>query len=248
MGNTGTICTSEWASRRTVPPLTEDEIHVWLVHLPAVIHALPLLGSVLSQDERQRVARFRFPEHRQRSQATRGLLRHLLARYTGASPAAVSFRYGAHGKPALASGDIEFNTSHSGDYAVFAFGRGGALGVDIEQVREEMSQLESIARRHFSMIEHQQWAALPDAERTRAFFEFWTRKEAFVKARGDGVFSGLANFSVPLGESSVRDTDGMPLENWSVFTLPAIPGCAGTLVAHASGATPKFFLCNSVPE
>lgn len=224
-----------------LPPLAEKDLHVWLAHLPEERAHLEKFIAVLSPDERERVSRFRFDEHRERSQIARGLLRLLLSRYTGNDAAALNFACNSHGKPELPGSGLYFNTSHSGQYAVFAFTRAAAVGVDIEQVRGDMSRREEIAQKYFAPGEREQLRVLPESSRARGFFDLWTRKEAFVKARGDGLFSGLDQFETLLEEPRVLTVRGAPAVDWWICALPDVPGYSGAVVVNAAHCFPHFW-------
>jgi 4'-phosphopantetheinyl transferase len=233
-----------WTEPRDWPPLAAGEAHVWLAYLPSALPFLPRVATALSPEEVARAEQFRFETHRERWQLTRALLRSLLGRYANVSPGAITFAQGAHGKPALAQPEnsgIHFNTSHSGDYAVFAMTRAGDVGVDIEQVREDMSRCDEIAQRYFAPGECAHLASLPAPERTRAFFDCWARKEAFVKARGDGLFSGLDQFEVSLTEPRLLSVANGHARDWWLAVLPPIEGYAGATVVKSAACTPRFW-------
>jgi 4'-phosphopantetheinyl transferase len=176
--------------------LGADEVQVWLADLDRLPDAA-LAGS-LSADERERGRRLRFDRDRRRFVAARGLLRGLLARHLGLEPGRLRFRYGATGKPFLAGADgPRFNVSHSGGLALLAFAWGREVGVDVEQTRP-VPEAETIARRYFSAREAAELARLPGSEREAAFFRCWTRKEAFIKATGEGLSRPLDAFDVTL--------------------------------------------------
>src|SRR4051794_41389811 len=121
-----------WSDLTQWPELHAKEVHVWLAHLPSASAHFREYSSVLSNDEQLRAGRFRFEQHRERWEMSRGILRMLLSRYVGRQPSEIGFDYNAHGKPSLRDPDAPafyFNASHSGDYAAFAFTRGGAVGV-----------------------------------------------------------------------------------------------------------------------
>jgi len=182
-------------------PLPDDEVQLWRADLEAIGSNESRWQEVLSADESARAARFHFTRDRQRFLAARGILRTILASYLATDPGSVSFSYSKKEKPSLgplhADSDVRFNISHSGGIALFAFTRGRDIGVDVEQVRRD-SDLEAIARRFFSVHEQSQLAALPAHEKAEAFFRCWTRKEAYIKATGDGLSLPLSQFDVSL--------------------------------------------------
>jgi len=230
-----------WTEADVSPPLEPDAVHVWLVSVLDAVRDLERLVAVLSAGEQERIARFRFEEHRRRSQIARGLLRVLLSHYTGLAATALHFTYNAHGKPELPGAGLHFNTSHSGDYVALAFTRVAPVGVDIEQVRGDITRREQIAERHFAPGETRQLMALPESDRLRAFFDLWTRKEAFVKARGDGLFSGLDRFETLLGKPRLLTIEGKPAVNWWLCDLPEVPGYSGAVVVNATHCAPSFW-------
>jgi 4'-phosphopantetheinyl transferase len=179
--------------------LPTDELHIWRASLDRSPELTACLGAVLAPDERERAQRFYRPELGDRYIVGRGLLRVLLGRYLGAAPAEIELAYGEHGKPALAEprGAPCFNLSHSGAEAVFAFSASVEVGVDIELLNPERTHLR-VADRFFAPGEARSLRSLPEALQPRAFLHGWTRKEAFIKARGDGLSLPLDSFEVTL--------------------------------------------------
>lgn len=184
--------------------IPRGEIHSWLVPLTAPAEWVESFSHFLSSDEQQRAARFSFPEGRRRYTLARGVLRYLLGRYLHRDPAGLSFAYNSFGKPSLSGlpaestlPPLDFNLSHSHDLALYAFAREGALGVDLERQRAEVLG-ERLADRFFSPEEAHELAALEPSQQLRGFFDCWTRKEAYIKARGDGLSRSLSSFAVSL--------------------------------------------------
>jgi 4'-phosphopantetheinyl transferase len=200
-----------------------------------------LLAGPLSADERERAGRFRFDRDRRRFVAARGLLRLVLGRTLGLDPAGLRFAYGPRGKPSLADGPgLGFNVSHSGGLALLAFAWDRELGVDVEEERE-VKEAADIARRYFSHRESEELLRLPEGERKAAFFRCWTRKEAFIKATGDGLSRALDAFDVTLrpGEPArllrVEGEPGAKSRFWIEDLRPA-PGFAGALAVDGARA------------
>lgn len=175
------------------------DVHLWTVRLEASERNFGRCFIWLSADERARAERFHFDRHRRRFVLGRGALRSLLGSYLGIEPVDVSFTYGPQGKPALADAacPLRFNTSNSGDLAAYAFTNGCEIGIDVEQHRA-VRDLERIAGRFFSPEEAAELLELPAAEKASAFFNCWTRKEAYIKARGGGLSIPLNSFRVTL--------------------------------------------------
>ncbi len=211
------ILNPDQRASQSVFGLERDEVHVWHASLDLPEGAVSDLERSLSLDERERAARFRFAADRQRFVSGRGLLRLLAGAYLGCAPAAAPIGYGAFGKPYLAmrSGPeaIAFNLSHAGALVVFAFRRGHALGVDIEQLdcRLDVSQ---IAHQYFTAQETADIMARSTQERYLRFFEFWTLKEAVVKALGKGL-------TLPLREFDVSAIGEAPYQAQSLWLGPA---------------------------
>jgi 4'-phosphopantetheinyl transferase len=223
--------------------LAPDEIHVWRAELDRPEAAVERMARTLSPDEQERAKRFVLERVRTRFVAGRGLLRAILGRYLGREPHRLRFTYRERGKPALApaeSTDLSFNVSHSGGVALFAVARGREVGVDVEQLRP-MPRAERIAERFFSVPERRALAALPAARLVEGFFTCWTRKEAYIKARGDGLGHPLDQFAVtiapdePARLSAVGHGDASEIARWSLEGLPPGPGYVAALSAGGRG-------------
>jgi 4'-phosphopantetheinyl transferase len=178
--------------------LSKSDVHIWTLRTGASHSAAAKLERVLNRDETERAARFRFDHLRQSFVITHGAVRCLLARYLKLDPASIQFNYGSKGKPALASvTGIQFNVTHSGGLAAVALTVGCELGLDIEYIRP-LSEMTQIASQFFCTEESSEIMSLPPNERERAFFCCWTRKEAYIKAIGDGLSAPLDQFRVTL--------------------------------------------------
>jgi 4'-phosphopantetheinyl transferase len=226
------------ASTAAMPEPSRGPIDVWTARLDPPRPLRPHLAGYLSSDERERARRFVFPRDRDRFIAGRAFLRLLLAQYLGSDPGELVFRYGAHGKPGLAhdQGGLQFNLAHCGGLAVCALARGvDELGVDVERVRP-IADAADVARSSFSPGEVAELEAVPEPERLGAFFNAWTRKEAFLKALGDGLARPLDSFDVTLKPGDpprlVR-TAGDP-EEAERFSLHALEPEVGYLAAVAA--------------
>jgi 4'-phosphopantetheinyl transferase len=207
--------------------LSLAEIHLWSQSLavPAVEFA-----NLLAPDERERAARFRFDVHRNRYIVGRGRLRQILGGYLGIDPAGIVFAVGDHGKPSLAGGgELRFNLSHTGDLAVYAVTLEREVGVDVEQIRDLKE--DGIPERFFSKSEVTALRSLPRAQQPEAFFNCWTRKEAYVKAHGHGLSIALDSFDVTLrpGDPArfLRNAEG-----WSMEAFRLQPDFVGAVVAE----------------
>ena len=224
------------------PVLGAGEVHVWRACL-AYPPAGPL-HAVLSQDECDRVARFRSEQSRTRFVVAHAALRGVLARYLEAAPTDLRFTKNHYGKPALAGEEVQFNLSHADDMAAIAVTRSSEVGVDIERIRPGVEG-EEIARRFFSPREVEAFLALPPGEREAAFFRCWTRKEAFIKAVGEGFSFPLDQFDVafaPEEPPAILSIRGRSDEA-SRWTLAEFPVPEGYLAAVAVRATGLRVVC-----
>lgn len=213
----------------------EGEVDVWQVSLDASPERVTALLATLSDDERQRAQRFQFDRHRRRFVVARATLRQILAGYTGRPAEALVFTYGTQGKPALVGGGPRFNVSHSEERALIAIAR-AEVGVDVEALRE-VAGADRIAERFFSLPEREELRALPEARRTEGFFTCWTRKEAYVKARGEGLAHPLDAFAVsaaPGSPAHIRSTSPRAgdVARWSLAALPVGEGFVGAVAVE----------------
>jgi 4'-phosphopantetheinyl transferase len=172
--------------------------HAWLDREPEAVEEL---YALLSSDERARASRFHFDRDRDRYVVGRGVLRTLLGDALGMPPELVAFEYGAQGKPRLAIPGPRFNVSHSGAVALYVLSWSAEVGIDVELYRPEFAR-EHIAERFFSPAEVATLRSLPDDVQPHAFLTCWTRKEAYIKARGEGLSLPLDRFDVSLHPDS----------------------------------------------
>ncbi len=182
-----------------VPPgFLAGQVHIWTMPTQAAEPVVAGLERVLSRDELERASRFRFPHLAGAYVITHGVLRLLLARYLDRDPAAISFEYGVQGKPAVSENpQLDFNLTHSEGMAAVAVTVGCALGLDLEHLRP-ISDIEEIAGRYFCPEEAAELLSLAPGQREQAFFRCWTRKEAYIKAVGDGLSCPLDSFQVTI--------------------------------------------------
>jgi 4'-phosphopantetheinyl transferase len=230
-----------WLPAPGEPRLGPEEVHVWRASLSRDAEEVEKFRASLDPEETRRAAKFHFERDSTRFVVARGLLRDILGRYLACAPALIRFAYSAYGKPSLDEDDrgLRFNVSHSHGAALFAFTRGREVGVDVELLRDDFASLD-IAERFFSGAETRALTSLPAGLRTRAFFNCWTRKEAYIKALGEGLSHPLDCFAVSLapGEPArLVSTDGDPLEaaEWSIIELDPFQAHAAALAVRARG-------------
>jgi 4'-phosphopantetheinyl transferase len=229
---------SNWQSGPVEPHLQPNELHVWRASLACGSATLDRMEASLAEDEKKRAQRFLFQRDRNHFIAGRGILRDLLAKYLSRAPAELKFRYGPQEKPALDVDDsqqsVRFNLSHSHGLAVFAFSLDREVGIDLELVRPDFAT-DEIAARYFSARELAELHALPANARAQGFFLCWTRKEAYVKARGAGLYIPLDSFSVSLTPGQFEILQSVDSEQWTVRSLRPGAGFLGAIVAEGSG-------------
>ena len=220
--------------------LEHDQVDVWLARLDPPAESIGRLWRTLSADECARADRFYLPRDRSRFVAARWTLREILSYYLEEAPDALGFSYNAYGKPALVgAAGLCFNLSHSHDLAVYAVARGREVGVDVEQVRAELATQE-IAEHFFSPGEIVALRALPAEQRVAGFFNCWTRKEAYIKARGMGLSLALDRFDVSLAPGAsaallaVRDEPD-EAGRWTLCAIDPDPGYVAALAVAGQG-------------
>lgn len=217
--------------------LAEDEVHVWCAHQDYDAIELRQIEETLSADEKARASRFAFERDRNRYIATRGILRELLGRYVNRAPAQLAFDYGPQGKPVLraeAGGrPVQFNVSHSERVALLAFSVGRRLGIDVELIREIAG--EQIAEHYFSPQEVAELNSLPASLQDEGFFLCWTRKEAYIKARGEGLHIPLKSFHVSLTPGAPVRLEAPDGAQWSLHSIHPEGRYVGALVAEGGG-------------
>ena len=215
---------SFWCFPLEPPRLEPDEIHVWRADLNKQSDRVNSFFQVLNPTEKARAERFQFQKHRDRFVIARGILRVILGRYLNVEPERLQIFYGAYGKPVLADvhkeNRLHFNVSHSHGLTLYAMARKRKLGIDLEYVREDLAT-ENIAEQFFSRGEIEKLLKLPPSQRAKAFFNCWTRKEAYVKAVGKGLSIPLDQFEVSFApdEPAVLLSESGTVSGWSLREL-----------------------------
>jgi len=218
--------------------LAGNDIHIWLISEDNSPLALKELGEILSSDEQERANRFHFERDKKRYIVGRGSLRTLIGKYyLDIEPERLEFCSGSKGKPALkdtfGGGRLKFNQADSNGMVLYAFSQTHEIGIDIECIRD-ISNMQEIVEGSFSEYEIAAFSALPDDEKQVAFFNCWTRKEAFIKAIGQGLYFSLDQFDVaftPVETPKILSIRGDRSEaaKWRLFDLKPLHGYSAAL-------------------
>ncbi len=199
----------QWHSTIPGELINSNEAHVWRVFLDVSTDEFENLLKSLSVDELARAGRFHFERDKRRFIAARGMLRRILGHYLGENPNDIRFEYTSYGKPSLVTDsgndNLCFNLSHSGAFALYAITRIKKIGIDIERIRDDV-KIEEIAHKFFSQGEISLLGKINKNKRTELFFQYWTRKEAILKARGEGI-------SFPMEQCDVSSISGSGLSS-----------------------------------
>lgn len=189
--------------------LPDHEVHLWAAHPPKITDPslLARYHQWLNPREQEKQRRFHFEKHRHAYLITRAVIRDLLARYTGTQPSTLAFGENEYGRPYLVPDQnnlgLHFNISHTDGLIVVGVVKGREIGVDVEFIQRG-GDLVNIADRYFSEQEVSDLHALPEREHTDRFFDYWTLKESYIKARGMGL-------SIPLGEFTFHLDGDIPI-------------------------------------
>lgn len=174
-----------------------NEVHIWRIFVPKYRKIIPQLRPVLNDEERAREEKFHFDKDRESYILAHSVLRLLLSGYTQLLPGEIEITESDYGKPQVVDNSIQFNLSHSGNLVMIAFGTNMLLGIDVEKIDSKRAKID-LAKRFFSPLEFGQLIQLDKGDFVQGFFNAWTRKEAYIKARGAGLSIPLDSFSVSL--------------------------------------------------
>ncbi len=226
--------------------LAPNEVHVWHRHLECKSVDQEYFCLLLSPDETARAQRFRFESDRNNFIVARGTLRELLGQYLTIPPGDLRFSYSAFGRPSVAGFNaplaFDFNISHSGGVALMAFSMGRQVGIDVEKIRQDFTTGE-IADRFFSLAERAALRALREEQRHAAFFRCWTRKEAFIKALGEGLSHPLDRFDVSLNPGApaallATRPDAKEARRWELYDIELPSDYAAALALEVVSIAP----------
>jgi len=224
-----------WSVASAGLQLSSNEVHIWRAFLDVDSTVRERFSTFLSRGEQERAARFAFAKDRDRFAMARAILRQLLGGYLSKPPQDVLFETYAHGKPKLSAApgisSLKFNLSHSKELALFAFCYEHEVGIDVEKIRPEVAS-EGIENHYFSAKERMELDALAPRLRAKGFFLCWTRKEAYVKARGEGLHVPLDSFDVSLSPEEPPVLSSADRDRWSLYSVRPGEGFVGALVAE----------------
>ena len=232
-----------WKPPPATLALADDEVHVWRISLNQPQSVIADLRTYLEAAELERAARYFFDKDRYQYIIGRGVLRLLLGRYLGQPAAGIRFQYTGYNKPFLdpsfAPFNLHFNLSHSGKVALLAFARHHEVGVDVELIRTDMEHSD-ISENFFSPYEVSVLRSVSSTEQPLVFFNCWTRKEAYIKAQGQGLSLALDSFDVtmrpdePTKLLAIRDQPD-DAAAWTLMALHPGVGYVGALAIRAHG-------------
>jgi 4'-phosphopantetheinyl transferase len=227
------------ASTKNTDPQDAGSVVVWVIDLTQPPDIVCHLRDVLSPEERSRADKFVRREIQSQYTIAHAAMRYILAAALGASPRTLQFTERAHGKPQLIGDMLRFNLSHAGELALLAVGYGRELGVDVEPIRSLPEALD-LAGRYFSPTETAKLLEVNPSDLPRSFFECWTRKEAFIKAIGQGLSYPLHSFDVTFYPDMELKLTIEPEHRgrWSLHELRLEPNYCGALVVEHTQAAP----------
>jgi 4'-phosphopantetheinyl transferase len=229
--------------------VADYEVHVWRAQLEVPSSQVQQLKGILTEDELARANRFSFEVDRQRFIAARATLRSILSRYIMIDPGHLRFNYNQYGKPFLApefsSYRLDFNLSHSDNIALYAITRNMEIGVDVEGVQSDV-EYEAIAKHFFSVHDGTTLRTIPSEKKLAAFYRCWTRKEAYIKAHGQGLSWPLDSFEVSFAPEELPMllmTKDEPQERslWTLMDLNPGPGYMGAVALKGIGCRFRYW-------
>ena len=238
-----------WNTPPTQLRLSRENVHIWRAVLDLPSESVQEFKGSLSIDERMKAEHFRYERDRSRFIAARGILRLILASYLSVYPGAIRFCYGKDGKPRLENifgkTGIQFSLSHSEGLALYVFTQGRQVGIDVEYMRE-ISEMKEIIEQFFSVRERTFFDTLPTSEKQETFFKWWTRKEAFAKATGEGLSYPLDGFDALLAKGKSVESLGIlggaqERPRWSIWDVRPAEEFAGAVVVEGGSLDVQYW-------
>jgi len=239
---------SSWQKAPDQPHLYDEELHVWRISLNRMDPAsLSASLETLDDEERIRADRLVIESARSRFILSHAATRKILALYLNRPGASIQFDTGLHGKPQIRESEFRFNLSHSGSMALLAIMNKTEIGSDIEHINKRHAT-DDIAARFFSPAEQMAYRSFSEQERTHAFFRCWSRKEAVIKALGEGLSCPLGSFDVSLDKHQAKlidlRRDDARVDQWTMFDIEAHPeyAAAAAVIGPCRSATGYNFI------
>jgi 4'-phosphopantetheinyl transferase len=231
-----------WSRPAQELAIGQDELHIWRAWLDVEPQEHSRFLSYLNKDEVLRAERFVFPRDRDQFIVARGKLRELLGKYLRRPPDAVQFKTARYGKLSLLDDrdQLRFNLSHSHGLALYGFCMGRELGIDTEKIQPDFAG-EGIAERYFSVAEQCELAEVPKELRDTAFFLCWTRKEAYIKAHGDGLQIPLDSFDVSLKPGEPGTLRSADRDRWSIRSFVPAPDFVAAIIVEGEVHSTRFW-------
>jgi 4'-phosphopantetheinyl transferase len=234
-----------WSPAPSNLRLQDGQIDLWSAWLVQPVTAIADLARVLSPDERDRCARFYFQADQRRYTVSRGALRRILGAYLDTDSHSLRLATTSYGKPYLEGEPAHFNVTHSHELALIAVAM-QPVGVDVEYTLRRLNDRDDLAERFFARTEYQQLQSLPVWQRTAAFFNCWTRKEAYIKALGEGLSHPLDRFAVTLGPGEPArflhiNDDPAETAAWSLYAFTPAVDYVAALAAPGTGYRLRYF-------
>lgn len=238
----------EWKDPPQRPLIKWPGIHLWQASLNFPAASIEALWELLAESELKRACRFSFERDRQRYIAGRGLLRLIIGQYLGVNPRLLRFAYRTQGKPVLAGPGkdqpLDFSLSHSRDLVLFALASKRRIGVDIELIRA-IPRLDQIIKKICSLDEQVYLQGLTPDRRKEAFFYLWTRREAYLKAKGKGLTQLLECIDLPPEKTAGPGAGSDEPDRWTVNNFIPSPGYAAALAFQGPVFPISFFRMGS---
>ncbi len=238
---------SNWNKQSSPEKLSDKDIHVWLLDIFSITKSDEMFDDILSEDEIVKKNKYHFLNDRIVYSTSRGILRILLSKYLDVFGSSIQFKYNQYGKPSInktSNLDIKFNLSHSKEFAVLVFTLDDEIGVDIEFINHELV-IHEIADKYFSKAEVNELYKLTPEDQRTAFFNIWTRKEAYIKAKGKGLSIPLDSFDVSVNVDNpriLRSVNDEKLDNIYLNNLNIHSDYCGTILNIGNEKTLSLFL------
>ena len=230
-----------WSAPPSATELGDNEVHLWRADLDQDSHIVRRMWCLLNEEEQDRAKRYAFERDRNHFTLARGVLRQLLSRYLRCSAEDIEFSVAPKGKPTIRGNpELRFSLSHSGGLVLYAFSMNRELGVDLEMEKTETSNLD-IVESYFSGKEKAEFLALPPNIQNLAFYVGWTQKEAYLKARGEGLHMNLEDFDVSMNPGQPALLRSEDAARWELHSFCPEPDFVAALVVEGANCRLRYW-------